>query len=165
MPTVFCLDSGWKVHPVPLVATMQGLCCVPFQCYRGWGRGEGTLFLCDAADVTEEIPAFVLNKPNTGFMCTQGFFIYWGSACAKVGGCCNETTEIPYFVPFFTGTFSKWKAFSWEGVRPQPAGRDSCFRGLAFVSWGEQNDPSAHHTVGVFAFIRRKTEKCAYPRL
>lgn len=89
--SIFCLDSGCKVPPVSLVAPMEALCCVPlldFQCYRGWGRGEDRLFLCDAADVAQQISTFVLNEPNPGFTCTQRFF----------------TTEIPYFVPFFTGT-------------------------------------------------------------
>lgn len=51
--------------------------------------GENRLFLCDAADVAEQIPAFVLNKPNPGFSALRGSSYPWGWPCAKVGRCCN----------------------------------------------------------------------------
>lgn len=136
--SIFCLDLGWK--RISLVATMEGLRCVPllpFQCYRGWGRGEGRFSLCDAADVTEQISAFVLTKPNIGFMCTQVFFIHLGLCQGGV-----KLQKFPYFVPFLTGTL--WKAFSWEGVvvadvSQAPSQLAACCVLEAWPLWAEES--------------------------
>lgn len=118
--SIFWLDLGWK--RVSLVAIMEGLCCVPllyFQCCRGWGRGEGKLFLCDDADVTEQISAFVLNKADTGFTYTQGFFIHLRLGLCQ-GGQWNYRN--PFLCPFLHRDFVKcfpgreWWWLMW--VRP-----------------------------------------------
>lgn len=55
-----------------------------------WGRGEGRLFLSEAADVTEQTSACVLNKLNT-CVCSRRFLIYLGlDICLGVGHCHSE---------------------------------------------------------------------------
>lgn len=77
----------------------------------GKRRGQIISLWCSRCD---RINICICVKPSNGFRCSQGFCIPLGLGLCWADGGCNETTEIPLFDPFFTGTL--WKAFSWEGV-------------------------------------------------